>query len=270
MRVHFSSIVTIFVALSLVSGTVGCRSNGGPWYNPATYAFSNPFDKDRLESPNSSSMANRKPRLDSQPDISAPLGGYTDNSSLAASPASSGGTVSSTPPAHWAQHNPTAQQNSSNSLGGYTVANPSQYSPQTYTESYTYGGGQGSPVPTSPYQQYPQEAVQQAHSHSAMPYSGQHAQAAYQATSAHQQQPMNSVSAGAYGNMEQPGQYGHYSATSPSDPYAGAQQPTAMPPAGFGHEQSVPSPYVYPGEGVSVASPYQPYQPPAAGGTHSY
>jgi len=229
-------------------------------------------------SPNSSGLANRKPSLDAQPNISTAPGGYTDSSSLAASPASSGGTVSSTPPAHWSQHSPTMQQSAPNSLGGYTVANPSQYSPQTYTESY---GGQGAVVPAAPYQysatqgqqspyHYPPEAVQQVQGSVAMPYGEQHTQAAYQTTSAYQQQPMHSVPAGIYGTMEQPSQYAPLGTTSPSDPYTGMQQPTAVPPSGFGQEQPVPSTYVYPGEGIPVASPYQSYQPSTASGTHSY
>jgi hypothetical protein len=281
MRVYFSPIVAIFVALSLVSGTVGCRNTGGPWYNPSTYAFSNPFGKDRPASPGSSSIANKKPSLGAQPNISAAPGGYTDGSSMAASPASSSGTVSSTPPSHWSQHSPTMQQASPNSYGGYTVADPSQYSPQTYSESY---GGQGTATPyhqysatqgqqQSPYQQYPQEAVQQAHSYPAMPYGEQNAQTVYQTTSAYQQQPMHNVPAGSYGGMEQPSPYGYNGVAHPGDPYAGMQQmqqPTAVPPSGFGQEQTMPSTYAYPGEGVSVASPYQPYQPPAASGAHSY
>jgi hypothetical protein len=73
--------------------------------------------------------------------------------------------------------------------------------------------------------------------------------------------------------MEQPGQHGYNGTAHPGDPYAGMQQmqqPSAVPPSGFGQEQTMPSSYAYPGEGVSVASPYQPYQPPTANGAHSY
>jgi len=294
MRVHISSIVTIFAALLLVSGTVGCRSNGGPWYNPATYSFSNPFGKERQESPYSSNMAKTKPSLDSQPNISTPHGGYTDSASRAGSPASTGGTVSSSPPEHLAQYNsqynPATQQNSPNPYSSYTVADPSQYSPYTYTESYggQSGGqpynGQGSPA--SPYQysanqgqqspyQYRQEAVQHAQNYPAMPYGEQLTQTTYQTTSAYQPQPYqpqsaNNVPAGPYGNTEQPGQYAPFGTTPQSDSYAGTPQPTAVSPSGFGQGQPVSTPYTYPGEGVSVASPYQPYQPPVANGGHNY
>jgi len=279
MRVHFSSIVTILLALLLVSGTVGCRSNGGPWYNPTTYSFASPSGKGRPASPYSSSVANQKPSLDAQPNISAPHGGYTDNASFAASPASSGGTVSNTPPAHWAQHNPVPQQNVPNSYSSYTVADPSQYSPQTYTEAY---GGQSVPAPTSTYPyvatqgqqspyQYSPEPVQQAHSYPAMPYGEQqHAQTAYQTTSAYQQQPMYNAPVGTFGAANQPSQYGSQGTMPPNDPYAGMQQPSTVPPSGFGQEQPVSPSYAYPSEGVSVAFPYQSYQPPVASGTHSY
>jgi hypothetical protein len=101
-----------------------------------------------------------------------------------------------------------------------------------------------------------------------MPYGDQNVPTVYQATSAYQQQPLNSTPAGTYGTMEQPGQYGVPGAMPPSDPYGGMQQPTAVSPAGFGQEQPVPSTYAYPGEGGSVASPYQPYQPPVASGAY--
>ena len=285
MRVHFSPIVTVFAALLLVSGTVGCRSNGGPWYNPTTYSFSNPFGKDRQTSPHSSSMAKTKPSLDAHPNISIPHGGYTDSASHAGSPGSSGGTMSSSPPEHLAQYNnPTMQQNSPNPHGSYTVADPSQYSPYTYTESHAGQGSSTSPYPNlanqgqqSPYP-YRQESVQQAQNYPAMPYGEQYTQntqTAYQTTSAYQPQPTNNVPTSPYGSMEQPSPYASPGTIPQSDPYASTQQQTAVSPSGFGQDQfgqnpSASTPYTYPGGGVSVASPYQPYQPPAANGGHSY
>jgi len=280
MRVYFSYIVTVSAALLLVSGTAGCRSNGGPWYNPATYSFSNPFGKESPGSPKSSSMANTKPSLDAQPNISTPRGGYTDSSSYVDSSGVSGGTTSSSPPQHWASQSPVAQQNAPNSYGGHTTADPSQYSPYTYTESYggpsgelshaAIGTGSGMGTTASSPYQYQPEAVQHAYNNPSMPYGEQHTQTAYHATSAYQQQPTNNVPPGAYGNTDQQGQYATFGTTPPSDPYTAAQQPTAVPPSNFGYDQPASAPYTYPSDGVPNASPYQPYPPPAVSSGYNF
>ncbi|MDR0869970.1 MAG: hypothetical protein LBN39_04175 [Planctomycetaceae bacterium] len=71
------TIAAVLVVLSLVSGAVGCKSNGGPWYKPNTYAFYNPFNgKDAMDS-EGSAHASIKPSLDSQPNVNVPPGGYT-------------------------------------------------------------------------------------------------------------------------------------------------------------------------------------------------
>ncbi len=80
MRTRIKSIVTAFVLLSLVSGAIGCRSNGGPWYNPKTYAFHNPFGKDEapLYGSEGTSQANTRPSIGEQPNVNTPPGGYTN------------------------------------------------------------------------------------------------------------------------------------------------------------------------------------------------
>jgi hypothetical protein len=78
---HNTSIIAILVMLTFVGGSIGCRSNGGPWYNPKSYTLSNPFDKSRKDS---DTLANTKPSLGSNPNVSTPAGGYTSgNYSLA-------------------------------------------------------------------------------------------------------------------------------------------------------------------------------------------
>lgn len=79
MRTRTKSIVAALALLSLVSGAIGCKSNGGPWYNPKSYAFHNPF-KEGSEAPpyrgEATAQANAKPSLDAQPHINTPPGGY--------------------------------------------------------------------------------------------------------------------------------------------------------------------------------------------------
>ena len=289
MRIHFSSIATILVALLFVLGTTGCRSNGGAWYNPKSYAFSNPFagatksyakDKDNLAPPFSSeAQANSKPSLGSHPNISAPQGGYTDGalasragSSNASS--SSGVTVSNSPPDHWGQQNPMAQQGSANAYGTYSVAEPSQYSP------YADYGKQGV-APSSytssqnPYQPYQPEMGQQANqpaSYNQMSYSSNPLQKEYMPTSAYAtQQPLESASAGGY-----PAVSNIYasSAMPQNDPYASVQQPPAAISQGYGYDQPIQPSYPgasYSAEGASSGSVYQqPYQPPSAGSGYNY
>ena len=117
MRIHFSSVATIFVALLFVSGTVGCRSNGGDWYNPKTYSWTNPFNKDNPTAHRSATTtANTKPSFDSQPNLSTPPGGYSA-STADRSASRSGGSYS---PSSWEQQNQTATHIPPPHLGGYS------------------------------------------------------------------------------------------------------------------------------------------------------
>ena len=277
MRVHFPFIVTISVALLFISGTTGCRSNGGPWYNPSTYSLANPFDK--KEKPSNAPIfgeasPNPKPSLEGIPNVGSPPGGYTDAASLAATrTGSTAGTVSSSPPEHWAQHNQAASQSSPGLYGsGYSnvAAAPSQYSP---IETY---GGQS--APSSPYQ-YPSHSIAGASQYPVMPY-GDATPPGYQMTSA----------ASSNNNVYPPqtngivdhsgGNYSPYGVTQQYDPSYAVQQQSAAAaamPQGYSYGEAVPSnpyqgypqqPQGYPGDGVSVAQPYQ--QPPGGGYNYSY
>jgi hypothetical protein len=123
MRIHPSSIATVFVALLFVSGSVGCRSNGGAWYNPKTYSLNLPFAKP--ESPFSADAFAGKPSIDSVPDIATMPGGYTSVDQGLASRAGFNSTVPGGYPAEY-QNSPS----SSNHFGSeYSTADPSTYPP---------------------------------------------------------------------------------------------------------------------------------------------
>ena len=80
MRTRTKSIVAAFVLLSLVSGAIGCRSNGGPWYNPKSYTWHNPLKSS--EAPpygvEGAAQANTRPSMGAQPNVNTPPGGYTN------------------------------------------------------------------------------------------------------------------------------------------------------------------------------------------------
>ena len=271
MRVHFSFILTLFVALLFVSGTVGCRSNGGAWYNPTTYSFVNPFSN---ASPGNSAPLyasggqNPMPSLDAIPNVDSPPGGYTGGT--LANRNGTTGTVSSTPPEHW------ATQTSPNPYGGYTDPQPSQYSPYS---SEPYNVQQG--VSPSPYQYAPQGQNPQF---SSVPSQYQNMMA-YESTPPGQYQLTNGVNLN--GNPQQPVQNTQYETLqSPYDPYAGnpytgnpgnpqmiPQQQSPPPAGGYNYGETTPSPYGTPPSqpsyaegGMSLATPPQSYQPQAGGG----
>jgi len=279
MRIHLLPLATACLALLF---TVGCQSNGGPWYNPATYSFGNPFSKsDHSRSPNA--LANTKPSLDAQPNINAPHGGYTDGSALTHRLGGSSGTATSTtPPSHWGEQNTMVSQGPANYHGGYTDPVPSQY-PPSYLDT---PGGQGT-VPVS-YNQYLHTSQQ-----SPSPY--QTAQGIYQSapdTGQYGNNPMSYNEAGGYpmsqGGIQQPvggfpnnapvDNFGahsphpsSYGGVSQSDPYAAFHQPVQQPSTGFDYNQPVQAPHPgFPGDATSTASPggYQPFPPPASGGVY--
>lgn len=75
-------IITTLIAVTFLLGTVGCKMNGGPWYNPKTYSLYNPFERDKgLEAPpySQENALTPKPSINSTPaNISPPPGGYYD------------------------------------------------------------------------------------------------------------------------------------------------------------------------------------------------
>ena len=136
MRIHCYSLLTLFVALLFVSGTVGCQHTGGPWYKTNSYSFWKPTSKKTSQAPpySSESLANSKPSSESQPNISSIPGGYTvgaDRYARTTSPSdySANPGVNQTTASQQGTPNPY-------SYGGYTsAADPSSYPP-------SYAGGQ--------------------------------------------------------------------------------------------------------------------------------
>ena len=135
MRIHFSSVATAFVALLFVLGTVGCKHTGGDWYNPKSYTWTTPSSKDSPASPRSGALANQKPSLNDQPNISTPLGGHSDGSRATAATRDPG--VSAVD--HWGQNQVTSQTPPGHLLTGYTEPAPSAI-PSNYPPDYLMGG----------------------------------------------------------------------------------------------------------------------------------
>ena len=243
MRVHFSSVATVFVALLFVSGTVGCRSNGGDWYNPKTYSWTNPFAKDGSPSGNRSAAvaANPRPSVDSRPDVSPPPGGYSAGTAdrTALNARTSGGF------APWEQQNPTVSHTPPPHMGGYSEpvlsSNPPNYAPHG---NYAMSGNMvGSPQPQSmantPYNtynnalpnQYPQEMTGMGQQ-SSMPYGeSSYVPTDYRQPNSsgfHNQIPQST------GTVEPHGGYGQFGpVTVPPTGYNHFEQPMQAPPSGF-------------------------------------
>jgi hypothetical protein len=272
MRVHVSPFFIIVVALLFVSGTVGCRNTGGgPWYNPSTYSFSNPFNR---EGQNPSAASNTpqkvKPTLGETPNINTPPGGFTEGTSLAERPGSIGGTVSSTPPDHWGQQNHVAPTSNS-SFGGYTVPEASQYAP--YNTGMYDGQGQGGFPAPHVYQNQQQYPPQQNPAPNQYPqYQGEAAQpvgnpAPYNVSPTYGAVPPQGggfphPSSQLQGDYAQTGNYAPIGITSdPYAPYAMQSMNSVQQPGLGGYEQPMPAPYQQgiPTEGVSIATPHQVY-----------
>ena len=265
MKVHFSFIVTSFVALLFVSGTVGCKFTGGPWYSPQSYALMTfPGSKDNSAPPYASNTP--KPSLDAIPNVGTPPSGYTDGALASGNRAGSiSGTPSSNPPGQWQQQpNSMAAQNSPGPYDSYTNAAPSQYSP--YTDPYA---GQG--VSTSYQYQAganPQYQNMMLHENSQQGYSSQMIN-----TSAYSPQTNpgmvdngtnynNAYNHNPYAGTTQPGGY---------EPYVIQQQPATAPSTGGYYDQAAPSPHQgYPSDGISVAQPQSYQAPPAGTGYNNY
>ena len=294
MQVHFSSVAVVFAALLLVAGSVGCRSNGGDWYNPKSYAWTNPFSRDDQVAPRSSeNLAKTRPSFSDQPNVSTPPGGYSDGSSGIASRSTSPAGIqndSSTNP--WGQQSPMASQTppshlTGSPLTGYTtVADPSHYPPPYMTEVQNLGSQQSvaiAPQQSIPYQnQFPQQVPQEmGYQQNPISY-GSNDQVYVQQTGLHQpinpntyQYPANQVPVGVYGsgfqgNMEYQGDQSSVGTTAyQNNPYAAIhQQPVTVQPAGNSYNQPMQAPQQgqpgFQGDGMPAA-PYQPYQPPASG-----
>ncbi|MDR0337632.1 MAG: hypothetical protein LBI18_11135 [Planctomycetaceae bacterium] len=79
MHIRKNSIVVTLVCFSFIFGIVGCRSNGGAWYNPKSYTWHNPFKSNEAPSFDAEGTAHAtpKPSLGAQPNVTPPPGGYT-------------------------------------------------------------------------------------------------------------------------------------------------------------------------------------------------
>jgi len=243
MRTNISFIVTVFVTLLFVSSTVGCRMNDGPWYNPKSYAFSNPFAKrievgrDNLAPPFNSTDAlagNNKPSADSRPNIEPPPGGYSSDGTLI----SRAENPSHQPPAAWGTQSPIAAQGNTNPLGGFSIPEPTQYSPYN-TDHFAGSGGVPPTQQYMPHQgQFGSSPHDQFSSHGSVLQANNPMPNTIHQTSLHQsniQQPMYAPM-----GMEQPvQQYDPFNAMPPTqDPYAGVQQQQGIFP-GTAYEQQI-------------------------------
>jgi len=290
MRVHVTSVFSLFVALLFISGAVGCHYTGsGPRYSPTSYTFVNPFDKGN-QAPKShyasESTERSKPSQAALPNtkvgISPPPGGFTDGGNTVASRSDiPGGTASTTPPEHWGVQNHVAPQTSQGGYAGYTNPEPSQYAPQQYQQSYDSGSVPASynypgttqqyPVQQySPQNQYPGGAGQPTGNtmpSNAAPTYG--AGQSYDGSNLYGYQPRANTAPADTFATNQPSAYNSTvpNSTVPQPNYGG--QPAASP-SGYAYDQPVPSNYptypTYPNEGMTVASPYTP--PPAPTGVY--
>lgn len=79
MPIRKKSIVAALMCFLLVFGVIGCRSNGGTWYNPKSYTWYNPFKSNEAPAfdPEGTAHVTPKPSLGAQPNVTTPPGGYT-------------------------------------------------------------------------------------------------------------------------------------------------------------------------------------------------
>jgi len=269
MRVHFLSIATIAVALLFVSGTVGCRNNGGNWYDPRSYSLVNPFDRDAQSSRPSDAFANTRPSFGAHPDISVPPGGYSDASSFAGRSAANPSALGGHSPEPWGHQNQVGSHTPPSHLGGFTVAEPSHLPTYGHMPGHMSGhvmdgqsfGSHHNHIASAPQQQihqqhapphsqfphqFPQGVEQQQHHigqhHNPM---GQHSigqqqnsmpfgPSDYTQTGFHQS-AQHQIPAGLHG-MEPQGNHAFGVMPQHGPHSAMQQQAVTVPPAGFGFE----------------------------------
>jgi len=283
MRVNFSFIITAFVALSLISGTVGC-SLTGPWYKPTSYAFSNPFSKDKPGDGPSSFWANTTapplPSSESQPNLGTPPGGHTGATSLTHRSGDA-----SNPPAHWGAENPMASQGLSNVHGGFTHPThpePSQHFSYTPPQVDHFGQHVSHSVAQQGQNQFmfqPQESLHHMPSHTVSPHTAQPHMAQSHMAQSHMVQPhMVQPQHPSMGNM--PGHHGgwgeqpnhtwqpqapawdsqpiqqHPGGMPQHDGFGFPPQSMNVPPAGFGQGQ-MPPPAFHHDQSFGMPAPQQ-------------
>jgi hypothetical protein len=254
MCTRTTTIVTVLAVLSLVSGAVGCRSNGsGPWYQPNSYTWGNPFktaENSTAPRHDYQQADNTKPSLGAQPSVTAPPSGYTSKESEDARfhPNTTQNTYGIS--ANQESSMVASAQSPAPSYGsGYSAADSASYRPsygsgdltqntaQNNTPNYQYQGSAAQPSvypPASNYQETSATTYPTTPSYSNQPY-GNNAvtQTAAQTPAAPQ---------GNYAPFGTPAQetnplYGNQS--SPTTGYGAQPQSTSV----YGNQSATPAPY---------------------------
>jgi hypothetical protein len=242
MRIQTSSVVTIFVALLIVSGTTGCitRVANNPWYSPKGYTMSNPFSNGKgalaVAPPfKTQGQQIQKPSLAETPtNIREVPGGYTRDTGIASrTPAPARDVPSNTTfpqdqpwrdqPSPMMSHSPTGVNDFGRGYSEVTVT-PSHY-PQNHNG-----------VAPVDYQQYRGPG---------QPALAQHGQPGTQYPMHGGTYPMNNYQSTTNYSPNTVGPYGGSqpnNTPSQPDPYSGIQSPPATPP-GFSYEQPGTSPF---------------------------
>jgi hypothetical protein len=228
MQTKTKLLFNLMVLVALVVSTIGCRSNGGAWYDARSYSLYNPFRLEDHSHNGATTVADNqpaKPHMDPRVDIKQPDGGYS--------------TITQTS---------TTDLNGRDATQGYPIQRTTYHSEQpmsggsTVTPSGSYGGtppayggfnnavaspvtpsGYGQPTYNQPAGLNPPSSYQQPMNDSSSlpnPYSvPQHVPAGYPAATNYQSEGNYSS------NLQDNGSYG----TTVAGPFA---SPAGQPSAG--------------------------------------
>lgn len=273
MKKEFQKIAVLVAVMAVCSMGTGCTSNGkGPWYNPSSYTYHNPFapskNKDDLagHETDKSVLEQGRPSLDSKPNINPPMGGYTNKAET--HPGMSTATVPATPGAEHGSYAGTSATPASTAYPNY----PNPYAAQTPQTSYPqqtpsvamvggYSSVDGTTTPqTQPIAQasatYPQNA-QNTQDTQAPAYSPYPAGTSYpQATPAYNTGTAQPAATAVPQTQATPNPYGAY-------PTTGAYGEQNAQPASPFQTQAVPAATGYPASAFG-AQPVQTQVDPAA------
>jgi hypothetical protein len=165
MRTKTNFLFKTTILIVLIVGTIGCRSNGGPWYDVRSYSFYNPLrpeNHSRIDS--SSTIADNnnltKPHMDSRVDVRQPEGGYyeqqRDTSTLAHNPSNytnpnaGSTTYPNFQPTGFHSEQPSSVSPMTPSPSPYSAAAPnygsSSVAPPINPAGYTSPSGYGQPT----------------------------------------------------------------------------------------------------------------------------
>lgn len=80
MQTKTKLLFNLIVLVALVVSAIGCRSNGGSWYDVRSYSLYNPFRLEDHSHNGAPTVADNqpKPHMDPRVDIKQPEGGYSD------------------------------------------------------------------------------------------------------------------------------------------------------------------------------------------------